>query len=178
MRIVQGLMKVLIVAGGAALLGGCLRPLHAPMASDAAGSAVARQMSDVAIELSGDRLAHYFRNELEFELRGGATAAPVAANATYRLAIVTRQVIGSTLLDRQTGLADAAQLSVSADYKLFKTGKTEPVASGRAIAGISYERSQQRFATIRAARDAEIQAARQLAEQVRTRLAAYFTTSP
>jgi LPS-assembly lipoprotein len=46
------------------------------------------------------------------------------------------------------------------------------VATGSAFAVTSYERSSQRFANLRAARDAEIRSARALAEQIRVRLAA------
>jgi hypothetical protein len=41
---------------------------------------------------------------------------------------------------------------------------------------VSYERSIQRFANTRAARDSEILAARQLADQIRSRVAAFLAT--
>jgi LPS-assembly lipoprotein len=172
------MLKLMAIAGGALLLTGCLRPLHAPVAGVSGASSTSQQLSGVAIEISGNRLAHYFRNELEFELRGGANAAPAGADAKYRLAVATRQAISSTLLDRVTGLADAATLHVFADYVLYRSGKAEPLTAGHVIAVVSYERSQQRFATIRAARDAEIQAARQLAEQLRTRVVVHLTSNP
>jgi LPS-assembly lipoprotein len=45
------------------------------------------------------------------------------------------------------------------------------VASGTVNGSASYERSPQRFAIVRAQRDAEIRLARLLAEQIRNRLA-------
>ncbi|MGL5115332.1 MAG: LPS assembly lipoprotein LptE [Beijerinckiaceae bacterium] len=170
-------LQLVIVALGVATLGGCVRPLHAPGAADR-GSSVAQRLAGIAIEVRGDRLAHFFRNELEFELRGGAKVSPGASETQYRLVVVASQRVNSTLLDRISGLADAATLNVDAQYQLYRTGKAEAVSSGNVIAVVSYERSQQRFATVRAARDAEIQAARQLAEQLRGRVATYVASNP
>ena len=46
------------------------------------------------------------------------------------------------------------------------------ITTGTATAQATYDRFNQRFATVRAARDAEIRLAKTLAEQVKTRLAA------
>jgi LPS-assembly lipoprotein len=175
-RTIAALIQPIIAIGLALALGACVRPLHAPGVTSS--SAVSQQLAQVAIELQGDRLAHYFRNELEFELRGGAAAPPSAGGSKYRLVVTARQTIGSTLLDRFSGLADAATLTVNAEYALFRTGTTESINTGTAIAIVSYERSQQRFASQRAARDAEIQSARQLAEQIRNRVATFLSANP
>ncbi len=46
------------------------------------------------------------------------------------------------------------------------------MTTGKATATASYDRSAQRFATVRAARDADIRLAKVLSEQIRTRLSA------
>ena len=51
-------------------------------------------------------------------------------------------------------------------------GGGDAILTGSAFASASSDRSPQRFAAVRAARDAEIRAARQLAELIRTRVAA------
>ena len=51
-----------------------------------------------------------------------------------------------------------------------------PVVKGTTFARASYAASLQRFANIRAQRDAEDRAAKVLAEQIRTRIAGYLAT--
>jgi LPS-assembly lipoprotein len=51
------------------------------------------------------------------------------------------------------------------------------VTQGTATGTTSYDRFPQRFANVRAARDAEIRLAKLLAEQVKTRLAATLSAS-
>jgi LPS-assembly lipoprotein len=63
-------------------------------------------------------------------------------------------------------------LIVDADYRLLPIAGGAPAASGVAFVTASYDRTSQRFANLRAARDAEIRSARSLADQIRTRLAA------
>lgn len=150
-------------------LGGCLRPLYG--SSEFGGLAVDQALKGVRIELEGERLAHYLRNELEFNLRGGA---PGAAAVTHRLTISTRQVVQAALVDRLIGAAESATIQIDASYTLYPVGKTVAATQGEARAIVSYDRGQQRFATIRSARDAEILGARQLADQIRTRVAAYL----
>jgi LPS-assembly lipoprotein len=60
---------------------------------------------------------------------------------------------------------------MDADYKLMPIGGGAPITSGVAFTFASYDRTSQRFANIRAARDAEIRDAKVLAEQIKTRLA-------
>lgn len=155
-------------------LGGCLRPLYG--SPDLGGLAVQNGLAGIKIEVAGERLAHYLRNELEFGLRGGDPDA-VAASTTHRLVITASQTTQSAIVDRVTGAAENAVISINARYLLYPIGKTVAVTEGDARVLVSYERSQQRFASIRAARDAEIQAARQLADQIRTRVAAFLATN-
>jgi LPS-assembly lipoprotein len=50
------------------------------------------------------------------------------------------------------------------------------VLTEQALARVSIDRSQQRFANVRATRDAENRAAKVVAEQIRSRLASFFLT--
>lgn len=153
-------------------LGGCFRPLYGT--SEYGGLGVQQGLQGIQIQIEGERLAHYVRNELEFGLRGGD---PSSAPVTRNLLITTKQTVSSAIVDRLTGAAESATLTLDADYTLRQIGGGAIVTSGKATVVVSYDRSSQRFASIRSARDAEIQAARQLAEQIKTRIAAHLAAS-
>ncbi len=171
----------LLIAALSLGLAGCFRPLYGQ--PEFGGLAVQNGLQGIKVEIEGERLAHYLRNELEFGLRGGASdTGPL----THRLVITTRQAVSSAIVDRITGAAESATLTLDANYQLFRIMPTTPtttppppnpaITSGAAKVVVSYDRSAQRFASIRSARDAEIQSARQMAEQIKTRIAAYLAT--
>jgi LPS-assembly lipoprotein len=81
------------------------------------------------------------------------------------------QRVDSAIVNTDTGRADAATIITEVTYTLKSLADDKVVTSGKAVASASYDRNPQRFATLRAARDAEIRLARQLAEQIRIRLA-------
>jgi LPS-assembly lipoprotein len=152
-------------------LGGCLRPLYG--SAEFGGLAVQQGLAGVSIDIQGERMAHYIRNELEFGLRGGD---PNVAPVTHRLLVTARQNTAAAVVDRLTGTAESGYMTISAKYWLYPKDKTKADTEGDASVLVSYDRSQQRFATTRAARDAEIQGAKQLAEQIKTRIAAYMAS--
>lgn len=164
------LLRMLPVVLLAPALSGCLRPLYGPVASGGLNASSA--LSGVALEIQGDRLEHYLRNELEFNLRGDGN---INAPKTHRLRVTVRQTTGAASVDRLTGAADSVHLILNARYQLFKGSDARPLNEGDAVAAVSYDRDQQRFASQRAARDAEIRGARQLAEEIRTRVALHLS---
>jgi len=155
-------------------LSGCLRPLY----GEAAGRSLQASLASIEIApITGiapapysERLGHYLRQELTFDLDG--SGAPVTAPKAYRLTIGVSTTNVAPTVDSGTGRADATTLSAIAVYALAPINGGVPVTQGRALASASYDRSPQRFAIVRASRDAEIRLARTLAEQIRTRLAA------
>ena len=169
----RSLSYALIVGLLATGLGGCLRPLYGQQENG--GLAVQEGLQGVKVELDGQRLAHYLRNELEFGLRGGD---PDPAATRYRLTVNASSRTDAAIVERLTGQAESGYMMLTARYVLYpidnpKTKLTE----GDARVLVSYDRFQQRFVTIRAARDAEIQGAKQLAEQIRTRIATYLVST-
>lgn len=168
-------MRLLRTAAVTALLAlglsGCLRPLYG--SPEFNGLNAQQSLAGVAVNIRGERLAHYLRNELEFNLRGGN---PTNAPMRYNLTVDTNSRTGGVVVDRISGIAENASLIIEAKYRLTETGKTAVVTEGTATEVISYERSIQRFANVRAARDAEIQGAKQLADQIRSRVASFLAT--
>jgi LPS-assembly lipoprotein len=107
-----------------------------------------------------------------FELEGGTKGTP----KRYSLELSISQRIQTAIVDTLSGRADSATLVSEVTYVLRPYGSDQAMLSGKAQSSASYDRNPQRFASIRAARDAEIRVSKQLAEQIRNRLSAYFAT--
>jgi LPS-assembly lipoprotein len=152
---------------------GCLRPLYG--SPEFGGLAIQQGLAGVTIEVRGDRLEHYLRNELEFGLRGdGDQSGP----RTHRLVVVPTTRLNTAIVDRVSGTAESVNMIITARYTLYATNKpTVVLTDENATVAVSYDRSIQRFASIRASRDAEIRGAKQMAEQIKTRVAAYLASN-
>jgi LPS-assembly lipoprotein len=152
---------------------GCLRPLYG--SPEFGGLAIQQGLAGVTIEVRGDRLEHYLRNELEFGLRGdGVQSGP----RTHRLVVVPTTRLNTAIVDRVSGTAESVNMIITARYTLYATNKpTVVLTDENATVAVSYDRSIQRFASIRASRDAEIRGAKQMAEQIKTRVAAYLASN-
>ncbi len=154
----------------AAPLAGCIQPLYGPMANG--GGNVASEMQAIAIEPIPDRLGHYLENELIFAFNGtGSHVLP-----RYRLYVQLTERTQTPLIDTVTGQASAANVLVIAAFHLDVAGGGPVIYKDSATVVASYDRTAQRFSSVRAARDAEIRDAERLADQIRTRLAAVLAT--
>jgi LPS-assembly lipoprotein len=168
----NALRHALVVGTLALGLAGCLRPLYGTAENNGLG--IQQSLAGVSIDVQGERLQHYLRNELEFGLRGGN---PAVGASRYKLTVRVSQRVNAAIVDRVTGSAEGATMTLEATYTLTETGKATSLETGNATVLVSYDRSQQRFASVRAARDAEIQGAKQLADQIKTRVAAYLASN-
>ena len=79
---------------------------------------------------------------------------------------VTTPIVSST-----TARAEAGTIIGTIKFSLENLDGTKVVTEGVATSTATYDRSVQRFASLRAARDAEIRLAKVLAEQIKTRIA-------
>lgn len=155
--------KLLPVFGLALTLAGCFQPMY----GGAGGRALQSELASIKVEPIPDRIGHYLANELSFAFNGTGAEAP----SKYRLSITVTEKVQTPLVDTISGRATAATVIVDATYRLFPAGGTEPVLQGTAFVASSYDRTSQRFANLRAARDAEIRAAKSLSDQIHTRIA-------
>jgi len=146
-------------------LSGCIQPFYGPLG---AGGDVAGELQAIAVEPIPNRLGHYLGNELVFGFNGTGSQVP----PKYRLIVTVTENVQTPLIDTVSGYPSAANVVVNADYRLIPAGGGEPIAKGHATAVASYDRTNQRFSNLRAARDAEIRDAKTLADQIRTRIAA------
>lgn len=151
------------------LLAGCFRPLNGPTAS---GASMEQALSGIVIDEVPDRLGHFLVEELRFNLDGSG----IEGKPLYRLSIKTTETVQTAVVNSATGVATSAALIATASYTLKKIDTDEVVLTGTATGSASYTRNEQRFASVRAARDAQIRVASLLAEQIRTRIAARLAT--
>jgi LPS-assembly lipoprotein len=154
----------------AAPLAGCIQPLYGPLANG--GGSVAAEMQAIQIEPIKDRLGHYLENELIFAFNGTGSQVP----PRYRLFVTIVESTQTPLIDTVTGQASAANILVVANFRLEHASGGTPIYKDTATVVASYDRTTQRFASVRAARDAEIRDAERLADQIRTRIAAVLAT--
>lgn len=166
----RGLVRFAVVACLTLSLAACFRPLYGPTASGAPLPAVLAsiEVEPMAVAPAYERLSHYLRSDLIFNLDGSGLPSP----KRYKLAMTYSQKVQTPLVDTAAGRAQSATVIAEVNYTLRTIEGEDVITSGTATSYVTYDRSPQRFATVRAARDAEIRLARTLAEQIKTRLAA------
>jgi LPS-assembly lipoprotein len=155
--------------GLAALVGGCFQPLYGEGTVSKVGGNVRNAMLGIDVPEIKGLVGHYLRNELVFEFDGGGEAD---RQKTLKLTATTRESLEVITVDYANGRADSAVLVATADWQLTRVGSNEVVASGQSVVRAPYERAQQRFASLRAARDAQLRAAKNLAQLIKARVAA------
>ncbi|MBV9221933.1 MAG: hypothetical protein JO163_20940 [Methylobacteriaceae bacterium] len=166
-----GLPRAALLLAILPALGGCFHPLYASVDA-ATGRNVGSELQAIAVDPIPDRIGHYLGNELIFALNGsGDEVAP-----RYRLTVTTHEAVQTALIDTLQARATAGTLIVYANYLLVPAGGGPPITSGLVTETATYDRSAQRFANVRAARDAEIRAAQAIADQIKTRIAAALAT--
>ena len=148
-------------------LAGCFRPMYAGIE----GQQTRDRLASVKVDQIPDRIGHYLGNELMFALNGTGSEIPAA----YRLNVVVSERVQTPLVDTYSGRATAGTVVIDANYKLTSTLDGRIVTQGTAFTAASYDRTSQRFADMRAARDAEIRDAKTLANQIQTRIAAVLS---
>ena len=169
--------RLLAVAALAALTAGCFQPMYAEHAD---GSPALREKL-MGVELPPvdkpnasreARIQVEIRNALAFKLYGNATGMP----PTHRLVLRFTTSRSSLMLDQNTGLPTSENVGIDAQYNLIEIASNKSVMTGSTFSRVSYDMpgSYQRFARSRAYRDAEDRASQEIAENIQTRLAAFF----
>ncbi len=155
--------------GLAALVGGCFQPLYSEGTVSRVGGNVRNAMLGIEVPEIKGLVGHYLRNELVFEFDGGGEPD---RQKILKLTATTRETLEVITVDYANGRADSAVLVATVDWQLTRAGSNETVATGQSVVRAPYERSQQRFASLRAARDAQVRAAKELAQLIKARVAA------
>src|ERR1700680_1968561 len=159
---------MLLAAAG----GGCFQPLYGDR-SLTGGPSVRDALRDVGGRTSDGRVGQEVRNDLIFELTGGE-GNPVGA--PYRVTMTVSSSTFYPVIDLSAGRPSAETVSLDVLYRVEDVANKKTVLNERALARVTIDRSQQRFARVRAIRDAENRAAKVAAEQMRSRIAAFLLT--
>lgn len=145
------------------LLGGCFTPLYGGLRGQ-----LGAELQAIAVDPVPDRLGHYLRDELITDLNGtGSTPPP-----KYRLILVPTERVQTALVDVVTRRASNGTVVIDTAFTLEPIAGGEPILKGTVTSAASYNRSEQRYANIRAARDAEIRDAKTIADEITQRVAA------
>lgn len=164
--------RILRVAGLAAglcalfALSGCqVKPLYAT------DNVTQQAMASIDFSEADDRVELEVRNNLVF-LAGGGASEPAAPEYDVDFNVTTRYI--GVLLDLKTDLPRAGRVELRADFTLKRHATGEILRTGkrRTVALVDYP--DQEFAKIRATRDAENRAARELAELMRADIASWL----
>jgi LPS-assembly lipoprotein len=156
----------------AGMLAGCFQPMYADRSlTGGTGPNLREAMRDVEIAKIDGRVGQEIRNDIIFELSGGGGNP---SGAPYRLNLQVATSSSSAIVNVQTGLPDNETVSLDVTYKLQNVADEKIVLTDKAIARVTIDRTQQRYARVRALRDAENRAAKLVAEQIRTRVASFF----
>lgn len=163
-------LSLLLVA--AVTLSGCgdaagFRPLYG---AGAGGGNVSEQLKQVDFSPIPGRVGQRIRNEMIFNTTGGGNPLP----PTHRLEIVLAENLTSTLVNVQ-GEAAGQVYSVQASFRLVDTKDKKVVFQGTSHARAGFERFESIYSNVRAREDAENRAARTIADDLKTRLAAYLS---
>jgi LPS-assembly lipoprotein len=170
--------RLLAVAALAALTAGCFQPMYAEHTDGTPGLrekllGVELPPVDKPNASHEARLGVDIRNALAFKLYGTATgSAP-----THRLVLRFTTSRSSLMIDPNTALPTSENVGIDAQYNLIEIASNKSVMTGTTFSRVTYDMpgSLQRFARSRAFRDAEDRAAQEIADNIQTRLAAFFT---
>ncbi|UFZ02178.1 LPS assembly lipoprotein LptE [Bradyrhizobium ontarionense] len=170
--------RLVAVAALAGLTAGCFQPMYAEHADGTPGlrdklMGVDLPPVDKPNASPEARIGVEIRNALAFKLYGTATGtAP-----THKLVLKFQTSRSSLIVSQTTGLPTTENVGVDVQYNLVELATNKSVMTGTTFARTSYDipGSYQRFARQRAFRDAEDRASEEVAEKIKTRLAAYFT---
>lgn len=147
-----------------------VRPLYLGAASGGALSPTPDLRAIVVDEPEG-RTEQVLRNELLFLLRGDGGPAD---EERYRLRLITSVATDPLAVELEEDLPSAVLLRLNATFVLSEVQTGRTLLTGASTASASYDFSSQRFANVRAERDTAARAATTMAQNIASRIAAYF----
>ena len=158
----NGLRHILVVSAMLALSACTVRPLYQQGGTQVPGS-MAAELASIEVSEVFTRDAQEVRNQLIFLFTGGATRTP---DPRYVLDLRIKSS-SANAADLQSGDAEdptAKTVTMTAIYTLRDASDGKAIARGRRAITSAFDVPDQNFAAVRAERDAENRAARELAE--------------
>lgn len=162
------ILSALVAVGATGCTG--VRPLYGSGPSGQPGPSA--QLSQIQLDVVDTRVEQRLRNELIFAFTGGAEAgAP-----TYRVEVRLTDLSTAVGVERLADTPAAYILQLTASFTLIEIGTGRTLTTGTSFANASFDFSAQRFANVRARRDAENRAVTVIAEDMKAKIASYFAT--
>ena len=146
---------------------GAFRPLYGPTAS---GGDVVESLKRVDLAPIPGRVGQRIRNEMIFQTTGGGNPLP----PTHRVEVVLNENLTSTLVNVE-GEAAGQVYSVQAAFRVVDIKDKKVVFQGTSHARAGFERFESIYSNVRAREDAENRVARTIADDLKTRLAAFLS---
>ena len=157
-----------MVLVAAALLQGCgFRPLYGKHGGE---DGVSQELAQVYVEIIADRVGQKLRNFLLDRIN--PTGSP--ASPAYRL-YVTSAVSRTDLGIQRDETATRARLVLTAQYTLYDAARKTVLVKGSTQSTNSFNIVNSDFATASAEADALDRAAREVSDDIKTRLGLYFS---
>ncbi|MGH6815154.1 MAG: LPS assembly lipoprotein LptE [Hyphomicrobiaceae bacterium] len=147
---------------------GGFRPMYAATAD---GSALSEKLAAIEFATIPGRVGQRIRNELVFESTGGGGQQ----GSAYRLEVTVTESLTSTLV-QVTGDSKSQIYNLEAKFRLVRLKDKKLALEGTSHARAAFERFPSIFSNVRAREDAENRAAKSIASDLRTRLAAYIAS--
>lgn len=171
-------LRFAAVAGLSLALAGCLRPLYArntgvTQSGAAVTTGTAAQLASVNVEAIEGRVGQKLRNDLIFRLYGGGAPGPVRYKLLINMADTAPE---PAVVDPFTERAEVVVVGVDVAYTLVRLDTGQAVLTGNAFGRANYTKTRERFAGVRAERDAQDRAAEVAAEQIFTKIASAFAS--
>lgn len=158
-----GLAAVILAS---AVLAGCTsyRPLYG---SSGASAGVAEQLSGIEVAEQKTRAGQLVRNELMSVMRGGGATSYVLELLPQETTKKVSDPVGQKL--------ERYRYTLKVNYALRQPGSNEAVTEGSAFSNVSYDTVEQPVSDLQAAENARMRASKEVSEELRLRLAAYFS---
>jgi LPS-assembly lipoprotein len=165
--LVAGVGMALAVALTGCAGGDGFRPMYAASAS---GPQLQEKMAAVDVGTIPSRVGQRVRNELIFQATGGGGATP----PIYRLDVAIKESIAATLV-KVTGEAASNVYVLDATFTLVDIRSKKVLLRGNSHARAGFDRFPSIYSNVRAREDAENRAANVIAEDLKSRLAAFLS---
>ena len=145
-------------------LSGCFQPLY----GEAAHPGLVEDLRAIEVAPIPNRVGHYLAEDLIADLNG---TGQTTSQPKYRLVVTISLGTQTPTVNSEINVATSATVTGDASYTLIKVDGGSVVLQGTASEAAAYDRTTQRYADLRAARDAEIRIARAISSEISLRLA-------
>jgi LPS-assembly lipoprotein len=147
------------------------RPLYATSSITGSNSDVNEKLAKLEIAPIPSRVGQRVRNELIFQATGGGNAA---SQPVYRLEIVLTESISATLVQID-GNSSGSVYNLNASFRLVRLDDRSVALQGQSFGRAAFQRFDSVYSNVRARHEAEDRAAKTIADDLKSRLAAYLS---